>query len=215
DHTSDRVVWEELDPAVWLVPAIPLTPLPEELLMAVNFQGEERLPEQQFCYFEQGASLDLLPPEAAPALFLSPPRNQESLRSAYQWAIDHDLPIFPAEECSEELLAAVRDPNAPAVWRITSPRPGETVSGIIPIMGTADFDPQLVQFYKVELGMGDLESPQWVTLGEVGRSPVVNGPLEYLHADALPAGDYLLRLIVVLWDGNYVGQPYTIEFTIE
>jgi hypothetical protein len=36
-----------------------------------------------------------------------------------------------------------------------------------------------------------------------------------LHADALPPGDYLLRLIVVQWDGNYVGEPHMLELTIE
>jgi hypothetical protein len=44
---------------------------------------------------------------------------------------------------------------------------------------------------------------------------VSNGTLEMLHADALEPGDYLLRLIVVRWDGNYVGSPHTIEITIE
>jgi 1A family penicillin-binding protein len=216
DLVANRVVWEELDPGVWRVPAVALPPLPEEMQVAAkSVQGDDRLPLQSFCFFEQGTGLELLPADAGPALFLSPPRNSESLRPAHQWSVEHDLPIFPAVSCTEELLAAARDPNIPAVWRISSPKSGDNVSGIIPILGTADFDPQKVQFYKVELGMGDLENPQWVTLGEVGRNPVVNGPLEFLHADALPPGDYLLRLIVVLWDGNYVGKPHTIGFTIE
>jgi hypothetical protein len=185
------------------------------LVSAKNVPGDDRLPSQSFCFFEQGTGLELLPPDAGLSIFLSPPRNRESLRSAHEWSVDHDLPIFPAASCTEELLAAARDPNIPAVWRISSPKSGDTVSGILPIIGIADFDPQKVQFYKVELGMGDLEDPRWVTLGEVGRNPVVNGPLENLHADALPPGDYLLRLIVVLWDGNYVGKPHTIGFTIE
>jgi hypothetical protein len=42
---------------------------------------------------------------------------------------------------------------------------------------------------------------------------VVNGTLEILHADALPPGDYFLRLIVVK-DSNYVGDPHTIPFSI-
>jgi len=216
DLTADRVAWEELDPGVWRVPAVAIPPLTEEMLVsAKNVLGDDRLPSQSFCFFEQGTGLELLPPDAGPSIFLSPPRNRESLRSAHEWSVDHDLPIFPAASCTEELLAAARDPNIPAVWRINSPKSGDTLSGILPIIGIADFDPQKVQFYKVELGMGDLENPQWVTLGEVGRNPVVNGPLENLHADALPPGDYLLRLIVVLWDGNYVGKPHTIGFTIE
>jgi hypothetical protein len=88
------------------------------------------------------------------------------------------------------------------------------VSDIIPISGTADFDPQQVQFYKVEIGQG--ESPEsWVTLGETHDVPVVNGTLETLVAPAFEPGVYTLRLVVVLWNGNYVGEPDTITLTIE
>ncbi len=146
---------------------------------------------------------------------MSPPRNQESLKSAHEWASEHGLSLLPAEACTDELLAAARDPNIPAVWRILSPKGGDSVSGIIPIIGTADFDPEQVQFYKIELGRGDLSAPEWVTLGNTSNKPVVNDTLEMLHADALPPGDYLLRLIVVQWDGNYVGEPHTIPFVID
>ncbi len=214
--STDGVTWEELDPGVWRVPAVALPPLSEELqVTAKSVQGKDHLPPQSYCYIEQEAVFESLPPEAGPALFLSPPRNSESLKSAHEWSAEHDLPIFPAWSCTEELLVAARDPEIPAIWRITSPKTGEGISGVVPIMGTADFDPAKVQFYKVELGIGDLDNPQWVTLGEIGRTPIVNGTLELLHADALPPGNYLLRLIVVRWDGNYVGDPYTVELTIE
>ena len=73
--------------------------------------------------------------------------------------------------------------------------------------------PRRLQFYKIELGIPNGTDIQWVTLGETHNQPVVNGPLEMLHADALPPGDYLLRLIVVK-DSNYVGEPHTIPITI-
>lgn len=208
----DVVQWQELDPGVWLVPAVGLPPLPETLQVTV---GEDILPSQLYCHFEQGTTLELLPADAQPALFLSPPRNPESLKPAHEWSAEHNLPIMPADLCTEDLLAAARDPNIPAVWRISSPKTGDKVSGVIPIVGTADFDPQRVQFYKIELGLGDPDNPQWVTLGETSNRPIVNGTLEVLHADALPPGDYLLRLIVVQWDGNYVGEPHTVPLTIE
>jgi penicillin-binding protein 1C len=208
----DTVNWSQIDPGVWLVPAVPLPPLPEELQLSL---GDQTLPPQLFCHFPDGAALEMLPATALPTLFLSPPRNPESLEPAHEWATAHDLPILPASSCDEEVLAAVRDPNIAAVWRISSPRAGDKVSGIVPIIGTADFDPEKVQFYKLELGSGDAQNPEWVTLGEIGQTPVVNGTLEMLHADALPPGDYLLRLIVVQWDGNYVGEPHMLELTIE
>ena len=209
---SQSVTWTELDPAVWRVPAVNLPPLPDELKILV---GEEPFPPQSFCHFPDGTAIEALPADAVASLFLSPPRNPESLKSAHEWASENNLAILPAEPCSDELLAAARDPNIPAVWRIVSPKGGDTVSGLVPIVGTADFDPERVQFYKIELGRGDPAAPEWVTLGSTRNKPVVNGTLETLHADALPPGDYLLRLIVVQWDGNYVGEPHTIPLIID
>ena len=123
--------------------------------------------------------------------------------------------MVPTAVCNEELLALARDPNVPAIWRITSPKTGDAVSGVLPIVGTADFDPGVVQFYKIELGIPKGGNQvDWLTLGETHSTPVVNGTLEMLHADALPPGTYFLRLIVVK-DSNYVGEPHTITITIE
>jgi penicillin-binding protein 1C len=209
---QDTVTWTKLEPAVWRIPAVSLPPLPGDLKIMV---GEEPFPPQTSCHFPVGTPIAALPADATDSLYLSPPRNQESLKSAHEWASEHGLSLLPAEACTDELLAAARDPNIPAVWRILSPKGGDSVSGIIPIIGTADFDPEQVQFYKIELGRGDLSAPEWVTLGNTSNKPVVNDTLEMLHADALPPGDYLLRLIVVQWDGNYVGEPHTIPFVID
>jgi hypothetical protein len=124
---------------------------------------------------------------------------------------------MPLVACTDELLEAARperDPHTNAVWRISSPAPGDTVSGIIAVNGTADFDPNTVQFYKVEIGRG--EQPQeWITLGETHHDVVENGLLETLVAAAFEPGTYSLRLVLVRWDGNYVGEPDIVTFTIE
>lgn len=206
------VNWEELDSAVFRMPAVPLPPVPIEVLETEV--AEDAPPPQLFCHFLQGTELALLPPDALPQVFLSPPRNPESLKTAHEWAQANNIAILPAAACNEELLALARDPNTPAIWRITSPKDGDSLSGILPIVGTADFDPTVVQFYKIELGIPEGENINWVTLGETHNTPVVNGELESLHADALPPGNYFLRLIVVK-DSNYVGEPHTIQFTIE
>jgi membrane peptidoglycan carboxypeptidase len=200
--------WEQLEPAVWRLTAVSLPP---SLLID---DSNDDLPPQLFCHFPPLTPLANLPADALPLLFLSPPRNPESLAEAHNWAQVNNLALMPAAICTEEMLLAERDPNVPAVWRIASPRHGDTVSGVLPIVGTADFNPAEVQFYKVELGRGDLQNPEWVTLGDVHNTPVVNGQLEMLHAAGLPPGDYLLRLIVVQWDGNYVGEPHTIQLTV-
>jgi membrane peptidoglycan carboxypeptidase len=141
DSRENVMIWEEIDPGVWRVPVVPIPSLPEEVQTAAkSVDGDSRLPPQTHCYFEEGTYQDSLPPNALPSLFLSPPRNTESLRSAHEWAAEHDLPIFPALSCTEDLVAASRDPDILAVWRISSPKMGETVNGLVPIIGTADFE---------------------------------------------------------------------------
>jgi membrane peptidoglycan carboxypeptidase len=201
------VRWERLDPAVWRAPGVALPADTAELVALADSRG---LPPAPFCHFTEGTAAELLPPDTVPQLFLSPPRNVESREGAYRWAAENGLILLPASPCSEATLAQPRSGDMPAVWRIADPLPDEEVSGILPIVGTADFDPTVVQFYKVELLVGD----QWVTLGEVHQEPVVNGPLEMLHADALPPGPAALRLVLVTWDGNYVGAPYEVNFVV-
>ncbi len=210
----DTVVWEELDTAVTRIIALPLPPPSPEMAAALA-DDPEALPFPLFCHFAPQTEMAILPPDALPQIFLDPPRNPESVQSAREWAQANDIAILPAEPCTEETLALARDPNQVAAYRITSPKPGDEVSGILPILGTADFDPEVVQFYKIELGIPQADgNVQWVTLGETHQTPVVNGQLEMLHADAMPPGDYFLRLIVVK-DSNYVGEPYTIPIVIE
>lgn len=209
----ELVAWEQLEPAVWRVPAVALPPLPEDLQVAA-LQDDDALPPQLFCHFPANTEVALLPPDATGLLFLTPPRNAESLKAAHEYALANNLSILPAAPCNEELLALARDPNILAVYRINTPKAGDEVAGILPIVGTADFDPANINFYKIELGIPNDNDVQWVTLGDTHRDPVVNGPLEMLHADALPPGDYFLRLIVVQQDGNYVGEPHTIPIRV-
>ncbi|VAW30070.1 Multimodular transpeptidase-transglycosylase [hydrothermal vent metagenome] len=207
------VKWEQVEPAVWQLPAVPLPPLPVEVLLGAEADADAP-PPQLFCHLAEGTDATLLPPDALPQLFLAPPRNAESVKTAHEWAQANNVVLLPTAVCNDDLLALARDPNRVAVYRISSPTQGETVSGILPIMGTADFEPGVVQFYKIELGIPNGDAVDWVTLGETRSEPVVNGQLEMLHAEALPPGNYLLRLIVVK-DSNYVGEPHTIEITIE
>lgn len=211
---SDVVVWKALETAVTRAPAVALPPLPIDVINTETSNDEEQLPPQLFCHFNEGTDATLLPPDALTQIFLDPPRNQESLKAAHEWAQANSIAILPAAPCNDETLALARDPNRVAVYRISEPKQGDSVSGVLPIMGTADFDPQVVEFYKIELGIREGDNVNWVTLGDTHNTPVVNGQLEMLHADALPPGSYYLRLIVVK-DSNYVGEPHTIEVTIE
>ncbi len=63
------------------------------------------------------------------------------------------------------------------------------------------------------MGIPSPAGTNWLTLGDTHDTPVANDTLEVFHAEALPPGDYLLRLIVIK-DSNYVGEPHTIEITV-
>ena len=219
-----EVVWEKIEPAVWRMPAFYLTPDLE-----LTSTETPDLPAQQFCHFLQGQRMIDLPPTTFQQLFLQPPRNPESIKPAYEWALANSMMILPPTPCQQDALVATiatpdwqatadvnPTPQPPATgngtsFAITSPTSNQQVSGLVQIYGNANFNPTEVQYYKIELDLGD---NQWVTLGETHSQPVVNGVLETLHADALNAGIYQLRLIGVRWDGNYVTQPYTISIEI-
>ena len=96
-------------------------------------------------------------------------------------------------------------------WRISSPGAGARVSGSVPIVGTAA-DPNM-QYYKLEIGAGTNPS-EWTTFGTTHSGPVTNGTLETLSAGALAPGPYVIRLVVVMQDGNF-SNPYTVPITIE
>jgi hypothetical protein len=80
------------------------------------------------------------------------------------------------------------------------------------VVGTANFDPTKVQYYKLEIGSG--RSPtSWTTFGTTHSQRVSNGVLETLQAGALPPGDYVIRLIIVGNDGNFPA-PYSVPVTV-
>ncbi|MCB0007170.1 MAG: hypothetical protein KDE04_11970, partial [Anaerolineales bacterium] len=95
---------------------------------------------------------------------------------------------------------------------ISSPAAGATLSGVVAIIGTADFDPAQAQYYKLEIGSG-ANPTEWITFGTTHSSPIVNGQLETLNAAGLPPGNYVIRLVVVQNDGNFPA-PYRVPVVI-
>ncbi|HSH02929.1 MAG TPA: transglycosylase domain-containing protein [Anaerolineae bacterium] len=206
---ADRLTWQTLEPAVQQIPAVPLPAIP--VTEPAPDEDENRIPPMLYCHLPNNTELINLPPTAQPILFLSPPRNPESLPGAHQYAQANNLSLLPTETCNDELLA-LSGGSQLAIYRISTPKNGDEVNGIIPIVGTASFEPGAVNFYKIELGIPNGDNVNWYTIGETHNTPVVNGQLETLHAEALAPGNYWLRLIVVAHDGNYVGEPHTITF---
>jgi penicillin-binding protein 1C len=215
--SAEAVRWEKLDPGVWRLPAVQNLPEDIQIELVSEDAGDEAPLTPTSCFFAEGTTLEALPPGTEQAIFLSAPRNPESLRSAYEWATESNLPIFPLVACTEELLAEVkpeRDPHTNAVWQIDSPRQDDAVSGTIQVIGTADFDPNNVQFFKVEIGRG-ANPDQWITIGETHNAPVIAGTLETLLTQAFEPGTYSVRLVLIRWDGNFLGEPDIVTFQIQ
>ena len=96
---------------------------------------------------------------------------------------------------------------------ITSPSDGDTVADQVDIRGSTvlpyedDF-----QFYKVELGVGE-QPTSWSVIGDIHRTPVIDGTLATLDTSNLPEGIYTVQLTVVDREGNFL-PPDQVQITI-
>jgi hypothetical protein len=109
-------------------------------------------------------------------------------------------PVPTKDEPPTEAAPAVRRPNCPTGNAIiTSPGVGQSVSGMVPIVGTAVHDS--FQFYKLEYGAGP--NPGVWSYFDGGDRQVQNGQLGTLNAGALPPGTYSVRVVVVDTSGNF------------
>ena len=90
---------------------------------------------------------------------------------------------------------------------ITSPRDRAVVRDKVSIRGTATHP----EFWKYEVAYGPEPNPgdQWVLIGAVHETQVVDNVLETWDTTLLPDGNYSLRLRVVRRDGNY--QEYFVR----
>lgn len=90
---------------------------------------------------------------------------------------------------------------------ITSPRDRAVVRDKVSIRGTATHP----EFWKYEVAYGPEPNPsdQWILIGAVHETQVVDNVLETWDTTLLPDGTYSLRLRVVRRDGNY--QEYFVR----
>lgn len=82
---------------------------------------------------------------------------------------------------------------------ITSPEPGQEVSGTVTLVGTVDI--ANFGFYKYEVSSQGAET--WATIS-AGREIVQNGDVGFWDTSTLTPGDYQLRLLVT----DSQGQSY-------
>jgi penicillin-binding protein 1C len=159
----------------------------------------------------------------ATRLFLPvPPYYPDEVR-ARLWAQGRGYQMAPATVCPAGVVgggggrvATIDDsgaaPTAHGVYAISFPSPGQALMGHVPVLGTAQFDAGEIAYYKLEIGAGSRPT-EWTTFGTTHATPVQDGVLEQLNADALTPGEYVIRLVLVRHDGNFA-NPYAVPITI-
>jgi 1A family penicillin-binding protein len=151
-------------------------------------------------------------------LFIAAPADPVEATRVRNWALANAVPIDPGVVCPQAMVDQLRgaggfDPAAGATYSIDSPKSGEGVYGVIPVLGTATFDPGRIEYYRVDIGAGTSPT-EWKTIGDTHSKQVVHGELEFLHSDALPPGPYVLRLILVKNDGNFLQPTFDVPIII-
>ncbi|MFW5749123.1 MAG: hypothetical protein ACOCYT_05865, partial [Chloroflexota bacterium] len=197
-----------VEPGIYRTVVMPIDPAIAE---AIRFQvapGEPVPPPPKYCRvpIEQINSV----PGVREQLFIAPPPVPRDAVEAESYAHGNGLAFLPTIDCTPELLAAPSYGPSVVTAVIASPQPNQTVSGSIPITGTANFTPQQASFFKLEIIGG--QWGQWTDIQDVRYDAVVNGQLGTLPV--LPPGSYRLRLVLIGVDGNLLQTPYEVPFNV-
>lgn len=215
---------------------VPLPGPPPEVVAAAEAEGQElRWPQALLCQAApDGFGADKTQPVAV--LPLPPenvgPRGGPERRLVVEWAAENGWSALePTGTCTPEMVAAalehgtlpgyaegVLDPETLALVTGNEYRlnlsPGAVLTARTTLTGTVRYNPSSVEYFKVELGRGT-EPTEWITLGDVHRDMVLDGPIEVLDALSLPVDDYIVRLVLVKTDGNFLNPPFSVPIRIE
>jgi hypothetical protein len=156
-------------------------------------------------------------PSLSLQLFIAAPKDPQDAVRARNFALQNGIPIDPGAICPQDMLDKLRasggfDASAGATYSIDTPKPNQGVYGVVPVIGTAEFNPGQVDYYRVDIGAGTSPT-EWLTIGDTHTKTVTHGELEFLHADALAPGPYVLRLVLVKSDGNFL-EPYQVPIIV-
>lgn len=198
----------EIEPDIYRVVVNPLPPNVSAAIV-IQLPGAQVQPPSPI-YCQVPVELQGSTPGVRDQLFIAPPPNVEDAARAEQYARNNGFAFLPTIACNNDLINASGTGSNIVTAFITQPSSNQVAYANMPILGTANFAPEQALYYKIELSGGQF-GEHWVTLGEVKYSSVVNNTLEVLPA--LQAGNYMMQLVVVGHDGNYVQPPYQVSFT--
>lgn len=201
----------EIEPGLIRVAVYPVAPELANAIAAADTGGKTVPPRYCQVPIEVAGQV----PGVQEQLFIAPPPDPDDAFYARRWAQAAGVAILPQYACNEQMLSMPPGGGSPVVVaNIVSPTPGQEIhaSQPIDIIGNAMFTPQQAEYYKVEIRGGPFAEFQ--TINDIHREGVANGVLERIGPYALPPGEYVLQLVIVGKDGNWLQQPYTVPFRV-
>lgn len=211
DVPTQGSVVEEVSPGIYQTLAFPIAP---EVANSIQFNvapGEKQPLPPKYCRVPV-QDTQVATAGGAQALWFigGPATSQADAVEAERYARERNLAFLPTIDCWADVYNFQPVGGVGAVLQIQQPQNGATVTGLTPIIGTAQFDGSQADIYHLFIRGGQFTD--WTPLGNPHNSPVVNGQLEELHADALSSGSYTLRL--GLLRGSDLVQASDIVFNV-
>jgi len=183
----------EVSPGVYQTLAFPLPP---DIASDIQFRvgpGEKQPIPPRYCRVPVQDAERAMAAGARNLWFIrGPTTSPEDAIEAERYAREANLPFLPTIDCWAQVYDMRTIGGVGAVLQIQQPANGQRVTGVLPIIGTAQFDSGQADYYHLFIRGGQFAD--WTPLGQPHHQPVASGQLEILHADALRAGFYLLRL---------------------
>lgn len=201
----------EVSPGIYQTLAFPLPP---EIASGVQFMmrpGEKHPIPPRYCRVPVQDAQPAIAAGARDLWFVSgPTTSRNDAVEAERYARENNLAFLPTIDCWPHVYSAQPIGGVGAALRIQQPANGQQVRKMIPIIGTAQFNSSQADYYHLFIRGGQFAD--WTPLGHPHHNPVVNAQLETLHADALRAGFYLLRLGLIR--GGDTVQVTDISFNV-
>lgn len=189
-------------------------PLPPEVANSIQFNispGEKQPLPPKYCRVPVQDAQAALSVGAQNLWFVGgPTTSQADAVEAERYARERNLAYLPTIDCWPDVYTIQTVGGVGAVLQIQQPANGQVVNGVIPIIGTAQFDGGQADHYHMFIRGGQFGD--WTPLGTAHNNRIINGQLEELHADALQSGSYLLRLGLI--KGVNVVQVTDVSFSV-
>ena len=201
----------EMSPGVYSTLAYPLPP---DIAAGIQFRvapGELQPVPPNFCRVPVEHTNEAVAAGAQTLWFIAgPATSQADSVEAERYAREHNLAYLPTIDCWHGVYQQQSYGDVGALLQITQPRSWQTVSQPLPIIGSAQFNPNQGEYYHFYIRGGRFGD--FTKLEHAVYEPRSNAVLGTLHADSLPPSNYVLRL--ALHNGERIVQATDVIFVV-